>query len=411
MTPRTVIVLVIGVGAVWLLAQLVPIVLVIVSGLMLAGTVGPMVSWLEHRGIGRGASIAIVFGSMLAIVAALAALTLPRLFAQLAELADHVPQMQQTLVAYLHKSKWLSPLAQSIQSAKSPELMANAVRMGLSYSPKIVEMVGYAITAVFLALYILIDRDRMRGGLFALVPRRHHVRLSRVILGLETIVGGYLRGQVLTSVLMGVFTFIVLLVAKVPNAIALAVFAGLADILPYIGGILACVPAVLSALPNGMTPAIAVLVALIVYQEFESRFIVPRVYGNVLRLPSAVVIVALLIGGNLLGILGALLALPIAAGIRLIIEELRFELPGEAPENPMSIMRDQQEEREYARRAAGVRADKAAEIATEIAQVRLEQDGKKGENHPNGRAGNHDKEPASREISRPSMESPPSDRR
>jgi predicted PurR-regulated permease PerM len=352
-----------------------------------------------------------VFGSMLAIFAALAALTLPRLFEQLAELADRVPQMQQTLVAYLHKSKWLSPLAQSIQNAKSPELLANAVRMGLSYSPKIVEMVGYAITAVFLALYLLIDRDRMRGSLFALVPRRHHVRMSRVILGLETIVGGYVRGQVLTSVLMGVFTFIVLLVAKVPNAIALAVFAGLADILPYIGGILACGPAVLSALPNGMTPAIAVLVALIVYQEFESRFIVPRVYGNVLRLPSAVVVVALLIGGNLLGILGALLALPMAAGIRLIIEELRFELPGEAPENPLSIMRDQQEEREYARRAAGVRADKAAEIATEIAQVRLEQDGKKGDNHADGRPAHHDQEPPSREISRPSLESPPSERR
>jgi predicted PurR-regulated permease PerM len=402
LTPRTMLVIVVAVGLVWLLSQLVPVVLVIVSGMMLAGTMAPLVTWLEHRRLGRGTSIAFAFISVVVIFALLGVLTLPRLFGQLSELVNHVPQMQATVVDLLHKVKALAPLAQSIQNAKSPELIANAMRMGLSYSPKIVETVGYAVTAVFLALYLLIDRDRMRGGFFALVPRRHHVRLSRVVLGLETIVGGYVRGQVLTSILMGIFTFIVLLVAGVPNAIALAVFAALADVLPYIGGLLACGPAVLSALPHGVGTGIAVLVALVIYQEFESRFIVPRVYGNVLRLPSAVVVVALLIGGNLLGVLGALLALPIAAGIRLIIEELRFELPGEAPENHRSITRDRQEEMEYARRAAGVPVDKAAEIATEIAQVSLDQDAR------NGAADNE--EPRDREIARPSLEVPPSGR-
>jgi predicted PurR-regulated permease PerM len=401
-TPRTAITLIIAVGCVWLLAQLVPIVVVIVTGMMLAGTVAPQVAWLERRGLGRGASIAVVFSATFAAVAALAALTLPRLFEQLSELVDRVPQMQGALVQYLHRSKWLTPLAQSIQGARSPELLANAVRMGLSYSPKIAETVGYAITAVFLALYLLIDRDRMRGGLFALVPRRHHVRLSRVMLGLEVIVGGYVRGQVLTSILMGLFTFVVLLVAGVPNAVALAVFAAFADVLPYIGGLLACGPAVLSALQRSPTAAIAVLVALVIYQEFESRFIVPRVYGNVLRLPSALVIVALLIGGKLFGIVGALLALPIAAAVRLIIEELRFELPGEARDNPSFVMRDQQEEKEYARRAAGVPLDKAAEIATQIAQVSLKRDAREG------RVENTDQ---LREDARSSAESPPNGRR
>jgi predicted PurR-regulated permease PerM len=310
--------------------------------------------------------------------------------------------MQSTLVDYLHRSKWMAPLADSIAKARSPELLANAVRMGLSYSPQIVEIVGYAVTAIFLAVYLLIDRDRMRGGLFALVPRRHHVRLSRIMLGLEVIVGGYVRGQALTSVLMGVFTFVVLLIAGVPNATALAVFAGLADVLPYVGGLLACGPAVLAALPHGITGAIAVLVALVIYQEFESRFIVPRVYGNVLRLPSAVVIVALLIGGKLLGILGALLALPIAAAIRLIIEEIRFELPGEKREDPVSILRDEQEEEEYERRAAGVSVDKAAEIATEIAQDRLDQDARDIEE---GDSGPRDRVDLPRPLSPPSRDS------
>src|SRR5439155_16918305 len=103
------------------------------------------------------------------------------------------------------------------------------------------------------------------------------------------------------------------------------------------------------------------------------RFIVPRVYGRALRLPSTIVIVSLLAGGKLMGILGALLALPIAAGIRMVVEELRFELPGEPPEDPSQRARDEEGEREYQARTPGVRAVEAAEIATEIAERKEEE--------------------------------------
>ena len=129
--------------------------------------------------------------------------------------------------------------------------------------------------------------------------------------------------------------------------------------------------AVIAALARGPTTALIVFVVLAAYQEFESRFIVPRVYGNVLRLPAAIVIIALLIGGKLLGILGALLALPIAAGIRMIAEELRFELPGESPEDPALLALEERKEEEYRERTEGVPAEKAAQIAAEIAVTKL----------------------------------------
>ena len=103
-------------------------------------------------------------------------------------------------------------------------------------------------------MYVMIDRDRLRGGLFAVIPRTQHIRLSRVLLNLESIVGGYIRGQVLTSVFMGVFVFGLLTACRVPNAIALAVFAGLADVLPYVGVFLSVGPAVVAALPSGRRP-------------------------------------------------------------------------------------------------------------------------------------------------------------
>jgi predicted PurR-regulated permease PerM len=210
----------------------------------------------------------------------------------------------------------------------------------------------------------------MRGSLFALVPRHFHLRMSRILLKLETIVGGYVRGQVITSILMAIFTFVVLLIARAPNASALAAFAGVADVLPYIGGILASGPAVIASTSHGASTAIGVAVALLAYQEFESRVIVPRVYGDALRLSPSVVLVSLLIGGTLMGVLGALLALPIAAGIRMLVEELQFELPGEDP-NSVVESRVSADERVFARRAKGENAEKAAEIATEIATKEL----------------------------------------
>jgi predicted PurR-regulated permease PerM len=220
---------------------------------------------------------------------------------------------------------------------------------------------------VVLAIYFIADGERTRGTLYALFPRRFHVRLARVLLNLETIVGGYLRGQLVTSVAIGVFTFGLLAVMRVPNALALAAFAALTDVIPFVGGLMATTPAVLVALSRGSAVATIVLVAMIAYQEFESRVIVPRVYGQALRLSSAVVVIALLVGGKVGGIIGALLALPIAAALRMLIEELRVDLPGDDTDNPRMRARDARAERAYARETAGASPEEAAAVATEIA--------------------------------------------
>jgi predicted PurR-regulated permease PerM len=207
----------------------------------------------------------------------------------------------------------------------------------------------------------------MRGSAFALIPRAYHMRVSRILLNLELIVGGYVRGQIITSALMMGFTFVVLTVADVPNALALALFAGLVDVLPYIGALLACIPAFIATLPHGMPTALTVLGVLAVYQELESRYIAPRVYGHALRLPAATMLVALLIGGKLLGVLGALLALPVAAGVRMIFAELHFAYPGDDRHDTDEAALEAASDRDFEARTIGVSATAAAAIATEIA--------------------------------------------
>ncbi len=374
LNARTFLFALVAIAGVWLLAQLWPVLLVICVGLMIVGTLNPFVGFLERRRMRRNHAIALVFASHFVVAGLFLLFTVPRFVAQASSMVERLPETQAYFAEYLERSPIGAPLGRSLRETNASDLVASLGHLGFVYSSKVVEVCAYAITSFFLALYIMIDRDRLRGGVFALIPRGHHVRLARILLNLETIVGGYMRGQLITSLMMAVFTFVVLTVARVPNALALSLFAGLVDVLPYVGAILACVPACLAALSRGTTVAVVVLVFLVVYQEIESRFIVPRIYGRVLRLPAAVVMIALLVGGNLLGIVGALLALPVAAGIRMIVEELRVELPGESVPDAEIRALDEAGEREFERRARGAPAVQAAAIASNIAEERREHD-------------------------------------
>jgi predicted PurR-regulated permease PerM len=202
------------------------------------------------------------------------------------------------------------------------------------------------------------------------------MRLSRVMMNLETIVGGYIRGQLLTCVLIAAFMFILLELCGVPNALALAAFGGVADVLPYVGALLTIVPAVVAALGRGPLIVTIVLVAMLVYEEFESRILVPVVYGRALRLPSSIVLFSLLVGATLMGIGGALLALPVAAAIQMLIDELRVALPGEpdAIEGDDTQERDDRGEELYEKLTEGMPAAQAAAIAVELAGDRKRED-------------------------------------
>ena len=117
----------------------------------------------------------------------------------------------------------------------------------------------------------------------------------------------------------------------------------------------------------GHASSIRGLAAMVGYQEFESRMIVPSVYGHALRLSSAVVVIALFVGGKLGGIVGALLALPIAAALRMLIEELRVDLPGDDTDDAKLRARDARAERKFQVESAGATPEEAAALATDIA--------------------------------------------
>jgi predicted PurR-regulated permease PerM len=351
----------------WLLAQVWEVVLALVFALVLAGTFNPLVNRLEARRVPRPLALLAIILGLLATVAGIVALIVPGFSAQLSALAESAPAMQGRLADFLAASPFAAQ-ADAVRHGTPDQVVSPMLPGALPFASRIAEVTALAATSFVLAFYLIADSERMLGFAYALLPRRLHVRVARVLLDMEVVVGGYVRGQALTSLFCGLFFFIVLTASGTPNALALAIFAAFADLLPFFGGYLAMTPALLATLSEGWVRVLIVLAAIVAYQEFESRVLVPRIYGRTLRLSPVAVIVALLIGAKLLGVVGALLALPIAAGIRVLVQDLRIELPGEVTGEQTERHQERQAESAYAERTEGATAVRAAQVATEIAQ-------------------------------------------
>jgi len=364
---RTIITVVVTIAACWLLIRVWQIILLLVIALILAGTLSPILAWLERHNIRRPLGLGIVLIGMIALVGGLGARVVPALASQITAVVDNAPQMRSQLADNLATIPGLANAAKVVREAELSGYVATIGGQALAYVAVALQSVFYAIMALVLAIYLLADQERVQGFIFALLPRRYHLRSARVLLDMETIVGGYVRGQALTSILIAVFTWVVLAALGVPNALALAVIAGFADLIPLIGPILAVAPPVLAALTQGPVTAIIALVLLVLYNQIENHILIPRVYGQTMRLSPVAVIVSLLTGGALLGVVGALLALPIAAGIRVLIEDLRIELPGEQPGEQSQRTSQDDAEARYAERAEGATALEAAVLATTFA--------------------------------------------
>jgi len=365
--PRTIAWILAAMAGVWLLRELWVVGLLVLVALVFAGTFNPLVEWMEKRGVKRTlALVLLLFGSII-VASLLIFLTVPPLAEQLAQIVRGAPRSRERLIVLLEKHSVTLPLAHAVQNAGLEQTFARLEKYLLGYSSQAVKVLGYFVTAVVLSFYFLADGKRTQGALYAIVPREYHMRLARIIHNLERIVGGYMRGQLITSAAIAIFTFLLLVICKVHNALSLALFAALADVIPFVGGFLAAAAAILSALSRGVPVGTVVLVAMFIYMEFESRILVPKVYGHVLRLSPTTVLLALLAGGTLLGVMGALLALPIAAGLQMILEELRVEMPGDDSDDRSARARNAKTEATYERMSAGSTAPEAGQIARDLA--------------------------------------------
>ena len=258
--PRTMLWMLGVIATVWLAFQLSVVLIVITVALVIVGTLDPLVAWFERHNIRRGRALALIFFAIALLIAGLLMLTVPPLVTQLLHASS---QMRRRAGINWCRSGCASTSwpGRSLQSISAVPLNNLATRAGdalVGYSPYIMEMIGYAISTAFLSIYLLADPIRAKGLLFAVVPRNGYVKLARILLELKVIVGGYMRGQLITSVAIAVFTLGLLSVFRVEDALALALFAGVTDIIPFIGGYVASIPVIVAVSGSGVGAMIIV---------------------------------------------------------------------------------------------------------------------------------------------------------
>jgi predicted PurR-regulated permease PerM len=367
--PGTIFLVLGVVTVIWLVSQLATVLSVVIIALVLVGTFDPLVAWLERRGLRRRRALVLVFVVAALAFAAFVLLMVPPLIAQLLRLVEDAPRTREQIIRGLQGYRWAKPLIGAIQDLPINHLSARAGTAMIGYSTWLFELIGYGISTLFLAIYLLADPARAKGLVYSVISRHHHVKLARILLELKLIVGGYMRGQLVTSISIAIFVFAGLTAVGADNALPIALFAALTDVLPFVGGYVASAPVVIAVSPHGATVVLVVAGVMMLYQEFESRILVPRVYGRVLRLPPAVVLVALLTGGTLAGMLGALLALPITAALRMLIRELRLDLPGDMPATAEIHRRDEDANAVYEQLSDGITTADAGVIADDMATM------------------------------------------
>ena len=299
--------------------KLIPEFLFFLLALLLAISIAPLVSRLEARGIKRGMAVVIVAVLTVVTLIGFVVLVGPPLVAQMTVLVEHFPEYQQRVQGRIAPGHPVirKVVEQVFAIPSSPEIAAS-LRKPLAWGEAAIAGVTIAVLVLTLTLYLVADGKRTYAWLLAYVPRRHRKKMAETIPEVSDVVISYVQGQALTSFLFGAFSLVVLVLFKVPAAVPLAVLAAVCDVIPVIGLIAATVPAVLLALTVSPLAAAAVLALYLLYHLLENTVIIPRVYGRRLSLSTLAVMIALVIGGRLYGVLGAVLILPFVAAYPIV---------------------------------------------------------------------------------------------
>ncbi|MHB8645179.1 MAG: AI-2E family transporter [Thermomicrobiales bacterium] len=291
------------------------VLLLLVSAIFLAA-IEPIVERIENSGLPRGVAVLAVMLIIASAVALVGFLIVPALFTQITDLVSNLPNTVDQLRILLQEHGLGDQFSSQLDQFKVPGNLAKHV---LGASTAALSFLVAALTVVIVTTYLILDARRIDGLLYDKLPRKYHHHARYMLATLQEVVGGYIRGQVLTSAIITGFAFVLLLVLRVPNPLPLALIAGVGDVIPVVGVIVIVAPLTLAALTVSVQAGIIVAVAMVVYVWVENNILVPRIYGETLSLPPLVIFLSLIVGGKLLGFAGALLSLPLAAALRVAI--------------------------------------------------------------------------------------------
>jgi predicted PurR-regulated permease PerM len=293
-----------------------------------AMALNPAVEALVRRGLGRARAAAIVFVIAFAALGLLGFLVIPPLVTATTQFVEALPGYLRDLdagrgpLAFLERRFHLGEQLVDIYERGGIAGLFGLERPGASTARAAADTALALIAVPFLTFFMLLDGRRWVDGVLDVMPPTQRPRWERVFDGINRTVGGYVTGNLLISLLAGTVAVVTLMAVGVPYALPLAVIVAILDLVPLVGATVALAVCGVAALSEGVVQCVIVVVILLVYQQIENHVLLPVVYGRTVDLSPLAVLVALLIGAEIAGILGALAAIPVAGSISVVAGEL-----------------------------------------------------------------------------------------
>ncbi|MFV8312383.1 AI-2E family transporter [Mycobacteroides chelonae] len=318
-------------GVVHLLAAMSSVLILIGLAMFVALGLEPAVSWLVNHRCPRWAAVSVVVLVAFGALAAFLAAAIPPLVEQGTQLVHQTPRYIQaaqdhsSFIGQINDRFDVQRHIGEFVNREGDTAFSDLLRAGTAVFGALADL---GIVAV-LTIYFLIDMPRIRATVYRLVP--HSRRPRAVLIGDEVFakVGAYVGGNVVTSIIAGAATFIWCAAFDVPYAVLLGVLVAMFDLIPY-GSTVAGIVVAAVALTVSIPVAAGTLAFYVGFRWFEDYVLTPKVIGRVVKVPAGVTVVAVLIGGALLGIVGVLVAIPIAAAVQVLAQELLFPALDEA---------------------------------------------------------------------------------
>ena len=302
-----------------------PVLILLLISFFLAAGLNPAVEYFIRKGISRGRAVGIVLVVVLMGFIGFLFAIVPPIADQTASLIDNAPKYlddlnQNSRIRELDERFHVVTRAKDFFS--SPDLATNAVGGVLGVGKVVFGAIFSAITVLTLTLYFMSSLPKMKESAHRAIPRSRRARVGLLADDIIDRIGGYVAGALTIAAIAGISSFILLFSLGVPYPVTLALIVMLTDLIPVIGATLGAIVVTGIAFTDSVEVGIAVGIFYLIYQQVENYLLYPRIMKRSVDVSPAVTIVAVLVGAALMGIVGALLAIPIAAAIQLIMAEV-----------------------------------------------------------------------------------------
>jgi predicted PurR-regulated permease PerM len=301
----------------------------ILVAVFLALALNPAVEFFERKGFRRSLASLLVFLIALIVFSALGALLIPPLIDQIDDFIAAVPSFVADLtegrgpLGFLQEDyQIVDKIEEAIQDQGAGSVLG-VTNVGIAIARGVISFIVGIVTIAFLTIFMLLEGPKLIARFEGSLPETTRPRWHRVSRDIYTTVGGYVGGNLLISLIAGIGAAIVLFAVGSSYAIALAVLVAILDLIPLAGATLAAIiVATVSWIELGWVKALIVVIFFVLYQQLENHILQPIIYGKTVQLSPLTVLIAILIGAELIGILGALAAIPVAGIIQAIFREV-----------------------------------------------------------------------------------------